>query len=131
MMSEGHRDRHLWEEVSIGEGRGGGGMKRKTGGGEMMETREGRDEGLEGKAVCEGKGREVFGAGKEARGKKRRREKEEMGYIKRELCVLLGRKREPGIREWERICNLADQSAICMEAVPPLPLTDDTLSFQG
>lgn len=46
-----------------------------------------------------------------------------MGYIKRELCVLLGRKREPGIREWERICNLADQSAICMEAVP---LTDDT-----
>lgn len=51
MMSEGHRDRHLWEEVSIGEGRGGGGIKRKTGGGEMMETREGRDEGLEGKAV--------------------------------------------------------------------------------
>lgn len=45
-------------------------MKRKTGGGEMMETREGRDEGLEGKAVCEGKGREVFGAGKSQGGKR-------------------------------------------------------------
>lgn len=46
MMSKGHRDRHLWEEISIGEGRRRR-DKDKDGRREMMETREGRDEGLE------------------------------------------------------------------------------------